>query len=267
MPNPPSTGLPNPASYDTSTPGVVQDKVTGLMWQRRVNAKYYTWVGAEAYCANLTLAQHNDWRVPNEIELFSLVDYTNSSPDTDTTAFPNTPVDSLMWSSSLTAKNSSWAWGVPFYDGLNNIDRVKDTNQVRCVRGGAASQGTHYTVAKGTVKDNFTGLTWQRTAAPGRYTWSRAQSHCANLGLAGGGWRVPSAKELMTLVDFSVAYPGTAIDTTAFPNVSSTPFWSSSFWSSSPLAGDPSQAWYISFNNSSAYNDGDDLAIRVRCVR
>src|SRR5436190_8651121 len=37
MPNPPSAGLPNPASYDTSRDGIVTDKVTGLIWQRRVS--------------------------------------------------------------------------------------------------------------------------------------------------------------------------------------------------------------------------------------
>src|SRR5215471_9261180 len=37
MPNPPSTGLPNPASYDTSVSGVVHDRVTGLDWQSVVD--------------------------------------------------------------------------------------------------------------------------------------------------------------------------------------------------------------------------------------
>src|SRR5262249_6415642 len=42
MPNPPITGLPNPQSYETSTPGIVLDKLTGLMWERTVDANSYT---------------------------------------------------------------------------------------------------------------------------------------------------------------------------------------------------------------------------------
>ena len=74
------------------------------------------------------------------------------------------------------------------------------------------------------------GLVWPRRAAPRRlatalvpatrnsYNWSGAKAYCGGVVLAGGGWRVPSVKELMTLVDFSVASPGPTIDTTAFPN-------------------------------------------------
>ena len=71
MPNPaePSdAGLPNLASYDTtSTPGVVIDKVTHLWWQQPIdvpnNQSKVCFPGcaeaeALAYCANLTLAGH-----------------------------------------------------------------------------------------------------------------------------------------------------------------------------------------------------------------
>ena len=34
MPNPPTSGLPHPQSYDTSVPGTVLDRVTRLIWQR-----------------------------------------------------------------------------------------------------------------------------------------------------------------------------------------------------------------------------------------
>src|SRR6185295_7572041 len=39
-----------------------------------------TWCGALAYCEGLTLAGHDDWRLPNVMELVSLVDYGRSQP-------------------------------------------------------------------------------------------------------------------------------------------------------------------------------------------
>src|SRR5262245_28544364 len=70
MPNPPSTGLPNPASYDTSVDGVVCDEVTGLLWQREVDSTaVYIRSEASAYCDGLELAGYDDWRLPTRIEL------------------------------------------------------------------------------------------------------------------------------------------------------------------------------------------------------
>jgi Protein of unknown function (DUF1566) len=119
-----------------------------------------------------------------------------------------------------------------------------------------------YSIANGTVTDTATKLVWQQAVDPGTYTWAQAKSYCAGLSLAGGGWRVPSVKELMTLVDFSVASPGPTIDTTAFPN---TPAYY--FWSSSPLAGQPSYAYIVDFSIGYTGNHFVTYSNRVRCVR
>ncbi len=132
MPNAPNHAV-NPSSYDTSTPGVVADKVTGLMWQRAVDARSYDWVAAKAYCAGLSLAGHNDWRLPTEIELFSLVDPTATSPAIDTTAFPNTPAE-FFWSSSPLAGDPTSAWGAYFSYGGTGSGVASVANRVRCVR-------------------------------------------------------------------------------------------------------------------------------------
>jgi hypothetical protein len=133
MPNPASAGLPNPASYDTSTPGVVVDKVTGLIWQRDVPASSYNWADAKAYCAGLSLAGHQDWRLPTSIELVSLVDFTRSNPAIDTTAFPSTPSD-WFWSSSPVAGYAYGAWYVDFHRGYSYYGGVDGADRVRCVR-------------------------------------------------------------------------------------------------------------------------------------
>jgi hypothetical protein len=133
MPNPPGSGLPNPSTYDTSTPGVVVDKVTGLIWQHPIDATTYQWDDAKAHCAGLALAG-GKWRLPTRIELVSLVDYTRQSPAIDVTAFPGTP-SAGFWSSSPSTDSPNAAWGVDFTDGQSGGKVLKQSPVlVRCVR-------------------------------------------------------------------------------------------------------------------------------------
>ncbi len=125
----------------------------------------------------------------------------------------------------------------------------------------AAPPGQYSIPGDGTVHDTKTGLVWQQAVAPGTYTWSQAGSYCGGLTLAGTGWRLPSVKELMTLVDFTVT-SGATIDATAFPNTPAA--W---FWSSSPLAGSPSYAWYVDFSDGNTYDNVVSDTNQVRCVR
>ncbi len=128
----------------------------------------------------------------------------------------------------------------------------------------ASAPAGRYTISNGTVYDTKTKLTWQQTISTTPYTWSDAQSYCTPLNLDGTAWRVPSLKELMTLVDFSVP-PGSGtatVDATAFPN---TP--ADGFWSSTPVAENSSVAWIVDFS----YGRMDYRAVGanndVRCVR
>lgn len=280
MPNPAVTGLPHPASYDTtSIAGVVIDKVTGLMWQGS-----YELSALAANCARLSLGGYHDWRVPTEIELYSLVDYTHQNPVIDTVAFPDIQqgdaspdgYSSGYFVSSDYDSNAAYGLlGVSF--GSGNIGGGLASTWVRCVRGPARSATLldHYTIGNGIVTDNFTHLTWQRSVDANAYAWLAAQNYCANLTLAGGGWRVPSIKELATLVDLEAPYPGPlgvepAIDTHAFPDTPAT-----QFWSSTPLVGQTESAWYVDFYIDDTWYgggielDNEDAATpdRVRCVR
>jgi hypothetical protein len=126
--------------------------------------------------------------------------------------------------------------------------------------GRADPPSTCYVVANATVLDTKTTLTWQQTVDAGSYSWTDAQAYCATLALGGVPWRLPSMKELLTIVDFTRADP--AIDAMVFPD---TP--SDYFWSSSPLAGSSSAAWGVNFNKGSAGAGPFDFTGRVRCVR
>lgn len=247
MPNAASSGLPNPASYDTSTPGVVLDQVTGLVWQAAVPPSTHTWDGAKAYCANLELGGFTDWRVPSRIELISIVDYTIAKPGpvVAAVAFPNTP-NTVFWTASPVALyGSSRAWYVEFDNGFAFTEATSAEYNVRCVRAGLTAT---------------TGLTWQHTDAGNTYTFADAQQHCADLG---AGWRVPSVKELLTIVDESRANP--AVDSTVFTSIPSGGNIVSCYQTSTPLAG-TGISWLVCFDAGRPTYDSSNDAYRVLCV-
>ena len=62
--------------------GTVTDVATGLMWQQADDGNGRNWQDALAYAEQLTLANHNDWRLPNAKELQSIVDYSRSPSKT-----------------------------------------------------------------------------------------------------------------------------------------------------------------------------------------
>ncbi len=263
MPNPSNTGLPNPASYTDLGDGAVLDNVTGLVWQRDVPSGGYTWQEAKDYCASLSLGGRG-WRLPTRIELVSLVDFTKADPGPtiDTTAFPNAP-SNWFWSSSLWDGPAPAAWYVNFLYGNTRYAEMDNPYQVRCVEGSTADATPgRYVVAAGEVQDTQTGLVWQQAdcGAPG-LAWSDAQSYCATLGLNGRSWRVPSIRELPTLLDESKSYP--AIDTNAFPSAASEGYWSSSLKAGTSS----SMAWYTHFADGSTAHCEVTYEHRVRCVR
>jgi hypothetical protein len=252
---------PRTASYDASGDTVV-DKGTGLMWERTVSADNLAWDRAEARCACLATGGYRDWRLPTRIELVSLVDFTRADPAIDGDAFPSTPSD-YFWTSSSVFGNADSAWYLYFFDG-NTHAAAKDTPyRARCVRTNASAIGTSPSFAipgDGSVVDMKSKLVWQRDAEAGAHTWAEAKTYCETLTVAAGGFRLPSMKELQTLIDESAADP--AIDAAAFPGAPG-----ESFWTGSPLAGSMAEAWFVNFYNGVAYTSLVDHTYRARCVR
>ena len=266
MPNVRLPGLPNPHSYDTQTAGVVVDRVTGLIWQRNLPDKFYTFEAAERQCAGLELAGHHDWRLPSRIELVSLLDTTRIQPSIDMAAFPGTPID-WFWTASPAADSPSAAWYVYFYFGYPKTDDRTNSFSVRCVRSEASAPapGAHYDVHPDEVLDLATGLRWQRVPAPRPLPFRAAGTYCGQLKVGATlatkkPWRVPTLVELLTLVDEGAAAP--MIDRSAFPDTPAEPFWSSSTFANGSELG-----WYVRFDQGSGLYGRLLEAFRVRCVR
>lgn len=255
-------------AYTVHGDGTVTDQITGLMWQQAVSTTLMPWHDALAACASLTLAGHDDWRLPTEIELISLVDGSPSSgPLIDTAAFPGTP-EGYDWSSVPMADASPNAWLVDFITASAYDAAVDGPEYVRCVRGrgaGVPPARDRYVVTADTVQDTQTKLVWQRTVQEAMVDMKGALAYCTSASVAalgGSGWRLPTGKELLTLVDYAVPPPGPTIDETAFPNTAAAFFWSSSVLVS-PVPG----VLFVDFGYGHATNYPIGPTSYVRCVR
>jgi formylglycine-generating enzyme required for sulfatase activity len=250
---------PRARAYDQDpSAGVVVDRTTSLMWQRRAAPDLLEWADAQAYCRCLALAGHRDWRLPTRIELLTIVDYTRQDPSIDGAVFPDTPV-TWFWTASTVANAPVAAWYLSFMDGNTHEGEKTTSYGVRCVRQPVPARQP-YRLSADTVTDPNTGLTWQRAVDPTKRDWEGARAHCAGSSLAGGGWRLPTMAELQTLIDEGTTEP--AIDGAAFPD---TP--AEGFWAATPLADMPPYYWFVHFERGVAYNSMSLHEYHVRCVR
>ena len=75
-----------PPSYSDNGDGTITDNVTGLMWQKADSGRGMDWEMALKYAENMTLGEHEDWRLPSAKELQSIVDYSRSPQTSDSAA-------------------------------------------------------------------------------------------------------------------------------------------------------------------------------------
>ncbi len=121
------------------------------------------------------------------------------------------------------------------------------------------------------IMDSKTLLNWQRTVTK-LSTFSEAVAACnaLSLGVFPSGWRLPSYKELLTLVDESphLEYPTgapvqIAIDGNAFPE---TPINPPQYWTSSADPNAPGSLLVVEFNGGTGVSLMGAGPAWVRCV-
>lgn len=266
MSNSPASGLPNAASYDSSAAGVVTDKVTGLVWDRAVSSTLMPQADAAAYCAGNRAGGFADWRVPNRVELVSLLDLQRTTPYIDATAFPGTPAE-LFWTSRVSASSPTFAWTVRFGSGDIRVEPKTVPGRVRCVRPAGAPKcyaqrfeaRTVGTVSS--VYDAATGLTWQRQENGSSAGGAQSKATCTALG---NGFRMPSIKEFESIVD-DTRTP--AVDPAVFQGQLEGCTWTADLSDQvSPIPG-TQVYWYIQLTSGSTSTLTEDEGCNVRCVK
>jgi hypothetical protein len=106
----------------------------------------------------------------------------------------------------------------------------------------------------GEVQDNYTGLIWQQGYSESRMSWDAAVIYCETLDLGGQRWRLPSIRELSTLVDEAQVAP--AIDRTWFPDTQFGARSNDWYWASHRAVGSTA-AWAINFDDGfTGFNAG-----------
>ena len=133
----------------------------------------------------------------------------------------------------------------------------------------------------GTVTDDVTGLMWQKEDDNQNYNWYQASgiyepnynpssmNVCGSLNLGGySDWRLPSKKELMGIVDYSIPSPGPTLDQAIFPNTNAKV--NDIYWSHTSYTGSSNnEAWRVTFHDATvkANVKSNNLNTYVRCVR
>lgn len=227
----------NQPSYAGNGDGTVTDNVTGLMWQKNLFTDKLTYDELVAGADTCTIGGFNDWRLPSIKELYSLIlfsGYGGTSAD-ESIPFLNNDyfefrygdesagerfIDSQYASSTVyvgTTMNGDFTmFGVNFADG-----RIKGYGtdplpgqtgdklfEVRYVRG-----NTDYGVNEfsdnfdGTITDSATDLMWTKSDGGEGFIWEDAlawvQQRNYEIFLGYDDWRLPNAKELQSIVDYS----------------------------------------------------------------
>lgn len=123
----------------------------------------------------------------------------------------------------------------------------------------AAAPTGRYVIDGRTAYDTTSKLTWSRDFKTA-LTFAAAVTYCGDLPLNGfDDWRLPTLKELQSLVDYRTDYP--AIDTTVFEGTTNDDFWSSTSYLFNAEA-----KWAVRFSTGDSFPpDFDPKA--ARCVR
>ena len=127
--------------------------------------------------------------------------------------------------------------------------------------GHADAPAGRYTATAATVRDNLTGLVWQRGVNASQLTWKDAVTHCEGLVLDGSSaWRLPTIKELQTLVDETRKLP-------AYDPVFTEPQGYTYDLSSTPSRDSTTMVWALSTGGGNPVTVPSTLLAWVRCVR
>jgi len=239
----------NTPNYTDNGDGTITDNITGLMWQKTDGGEM-TIENASTYCANLSLGNYTDWRLPSPIEAYSIMIQQNANPAINTLFFPNTTAE-YWWTNTFQVGDNTKVWVTNSGGGIGNHPKSETISaggtkkfHTRAVRDmHPPILITHFTDnGDGTITDQLTQLIWQKTPSATAMTWEQALGYAENLVLANASdWRLPNIKELQSLNDESLTNP--SVSTAFFPTIGVKNYWSST--TLKPNSANPLSAWFL----------------------
>jgi hypothetical protein len=262
-------GIPWPIPRFSIVDGGARDRLTGLTWPTDANHLGWplTWYEAREAAAELRRRGHlghDDWRLPNRRELWSLISYADRNP-----ALPSGhPFRNIFlgwyWTSTTAARNRDYAWAVQMNGGRVFFEAKERDAFVWPCRGASqilastcdrptANDGVEETgviwpkprfeIIEERIEDRLTGLIWLRDADFCRrsVTWSDALAAVDRLNANRLGpriWHLPTITELESLLDSERSDPSLP-DGHPFGRVGS------GYWSSTTSSFEPDWAMVL----------------------
>jgi hypothetical protein len=192
------------------------------------------WEDAFAGASQCHVGGFSDWRMPTIKELYSLINFNGGCSGTIATSRPYLDtryfdfvygdeskgariIDCQDWSATQyigkTMQGNITVFGVNFADGrIKGYPRLFPNGQgaklyARYVRGNPAyGKNDFHDNGDGTITDHATGLMWQKADSGKGMNWEQALTYAAHSKFAGySDWRLPNAKELQSIVDYTRA--------------------------------------------------------------
>ncbi len=208
--------------------GVLEQVSSGLRWTRRDNAGDVGWDAARQYCDTLKTSG-GGWRLPSEPELQSLYSDTASVAkaipcgDHTCSAAPFQLSSWWFWTAERSDAQTAWIFLFSFEYGLTSRYPAGASGGSRalCVRTARAEEadtaeararlaseaasrrpvveGKEIDRGGGVLEQVSSGLLWTQRDNGADLTRDRARQYCEQLPLSGGGWRLPSSRDLQNL--------------------------------------------------------------------
>lgn len=232
---------------------IVTDTVTGLAWQDTAPTVLRTFDEASAYCDDLDYGGLDDWRLPTRIEGVSIMSFGGAGQTKLASAAFSAFDVSCVWTASAdpSARATPRAWTL----GAANITTRPKTDRcaARCVRGGpplGAPAPKVYELTADAVIDPVTRLAWERTPPDTSTEHADAESRCHGLARDGRTMRLPSVKELASIVDETRSGPATA---PAFGD------YAVRFSTANPR-------WVVDLDRGDTFQAASGFSYRSRCV-
>ncbi len=224
----------NKPSYTDNGDGTITDNVTKLVWQKGYSLMSYD--EAMAAAKSFTLGGRSDWRLPSIKEAYSLIMFSGvdassrdmgsipegAIPFMDVNYFDfkygsngTRAIDTQMLSSTIyigSSERQIFIFGVNMADGriksypmMTREGGKKYT--VRFVRGEEYGVNNFVSNRGKTISDTATGLMWQRDDSGKGMDWAEALEYAQAMNkkkhLGYSDWRLPNAKELQSIVDYT----------------------------------------------------------------
>ncbi len=153
------------------------------------------------------------------------------------------------------AQDCSYGWDAT--DGRDAADGHAGFKFTKLDSSGKETASTHEC-----VRDERTGLIWEVKSSTS-VNWSTAKTNAASFtacNVSAGNWRLPTVKELLSIVSYYDISAGPVVDTAYF---TANP---SSYWTGTELSSDTSNAWAVNFIDGSTKQLAKKEPYRFRLV-